>query len=148
MATATTVPHNARLLKDLLVQYLTASKGHMGNKSDQAWVQAEIDRYNEQIGMITHGVERPRVKKATGIARRIDDLGRIVVPKELRTTLGIAAGDAVEIFVDPDNETIVLQKYEPACNFCNENTDEVTLFRGKRICESCLEELFNHTSEE
>lgn len=141
------IPHNARTLKDLLIQYLIASKAHMGNRSDQTWVQAEIDRYKEQINMITSGVQKKTVRKATGIVRKVDSLGRIVVPMELRKTLGISDRDDIEIFV-MDEDTVVLQKYEPACNFCNENTEEVTLFRGKRICESCLEELYNHTSEE
>ena len=50
--------------------------------------------------------------KATGIVRRIDDLGRIVVPKEIRRTLRIREGDALEIFTDREGE-IILKKYSP-----------------------------------
>ena len=50
--------------------------------------------------------------KATGILRRVDDLGRIVIPKEIRRNLGIAEGDPLEIFVDPTNDMVYFQKYE------------------------------------
>ena len=54
--------------------------------------------------------------KATGIVRKVDSLGRIVLPIELRRTLGIGELDPLEIFVD--GEKIILRKYEPACTFC------------------------------
>lgn len=91
-------------------------------------------------------INAPREIKSTGIARKLDSLGRIVVPKELRDTLGIANGDAVEIFVNAAKGEVILHKYEPACHFCNENTQDLTTFRARRICESCLEELFNQTN--
>ena len=73
--------------------------------------------------------------KATGITRRIDDLGRFVLPAEIRKTLGISEGDALEIFTD--GEQIVLKKYQPSCIFCA-SADDITLFEGKRICRGCL----------
>ncbi|MBQ3792249.1 MAG: AbrB/MazE/SpoVT family DNA-binding domain-containing protein [Clostridia bacterium] len=73
--------------------------------------------------------------KPTGIVRKIDELGRIVLPSELRFSLGIQPRDALEIFVD--GEQIVLRKYEPSCVFCGD-ADDVVMFRGKRICRSCL----------
>ena len=73
--------------------------------------------------------------KATGIVRKIDALGRIVLPIEIRKILDIKQKDAVEIFTD--NDRIVLQKYQPACVFCN-NTEDVIYFSGKRICAECL----------
>lgn len=76
--------------------------------------------------------------KATGIVRHVDELGRIVVPKEMRTKMDILCGDPVEIFVEDDK--IVLRKYAPNCLFC-ESADGVTVFKGKKICASCLEEL-------
>lgn len=54
--------------------------------------------------------------KATGIVRKVDELGRIVLPIELRRTLDIEIKDPIEIFVD--DEYILLKKYEPACIFC------------------------------
>lgn len=76
--------------------------------------------------------------KSTGIVRKVDELGRIVIPIELRRTLGIDIKDALEIYVD--GEKIILKKYEPACIFCN-NTDEVQTFKGKLVCKSCADEL-------
>lgn len=76
--------------------------------------------------------------KSTGIVRRLDNLGRIVIPAELRRTLDIAEKDALEIYVD--GEQIVLKKYERACIFCGEAKD-VKNYKGKSICKKCLEEL-------
>jgi transcriptional pleiotropic regulator of transition state genes len=76
--------------------------------------------------------------KATGIVRRIDDLGRVVIPKELRRTFDIAEGDPLEIFVD--GETIILKKYEPACIFCGDAKNS-TVYKGKNICQNCMNEL-------
>lgn len=76
--------------------------------------------------------------KSTGIVRKVDELGRIVLPIELRRTLDIAEKDALEIYVDDDS--IILKKYEPSCIFCGDSKD-VFLFKGKNICPKCLEEL-------
>ena len=72
--------------------------------------------------------------KATWIVRKVDELGRIVLPVELRRILDIAEKDALEIYVD-DN-TIILKKYEPTCIFCGDSTD-VSEFKGKNICAAC-----------
>lgn len=76
--------------------------------------------------------------KSTGIVRRVDELGRVVIPIELRRTLDIAVKDALEIYVDSDR--IVLKKYEPACIFCG-SAEDVANFRGKNICKGCLKEI-------
>lgn len=76
--------------------------------------------------------------KSTGIVRKIDNLGRVVLPIELRRVFDIDKEDPVEIFVD-DNY-IMLKKYQPACIFCNDAKDVVN-FRGKNICVKCLEEM-------
>ena len=76
--------------------------------------------------------------KSTGIVRKVDELGRIVLPIELRRTLNIEEKDALEIYVD-DN-TIMLKKYEPACVFCG-SADGVIDFKGKNICEHCIKEI-------
>lgn len=73
--------------------------------------------------------------KSTGIVRKVDELGRVVIPIELRRTLGIDERDALEIYVD--QEKIILKKYQPACIFCG-NAEEVTNFRGKNVCRECL----------
>ncbi|HIS68427.1 MAG TPA: AbrB family transcriptional regulator [Candidatus Gallacutalibacter stercoravium] len=76
--------------------------------------------------------------KSTGIVRRLDELGRIVLPIELRRTLDINDRDPLEIFVE--DSTIILKKYEPACIFCNDVKD-VTVFKGRNVCQKCLKEL-------
>ncbi len=76
--------------------------------------------------------------KTTGIVRNVDELGRVVVPKELRRQMGIANGDAVEIFGEENR--IVIKRYSPVCLFCGES-DETVVFKDKRICRKCLVEL-------
>lgn len=76
--------------------------------------------------------------KSTGIVRKVDELGRVVIPIELRRTLGINEKDSLEIYVD--GEKIILKKYEPACIFCG-SADEVTNYRGKNICHECLKKM-------
>ena len=78
--------------------------------------------------------------KATGIVRKVDELGRIVLPIELRRTLGINIKDALEIFVD--NDTIVLKQYMPCCVFCGE-AGELVNYMGKNICKDCLNQIKN-----
>ena len=76
--------------------------------------------------------------KATGIVRKVDELGRIVLPIELRRTLDIEERDSLEIYLDGDR--IVLQKYEPACLFCG-NAHGLVNYRGKNVCHECVRNL-------
>ena len=76
--------------------------------------------------------------KSTGIVRKVDELGRIVLPIELRRTLDIAEKDSLEIYVD--GPTIVLRKYQPACIFCDDARDVIN-FRGKNVCVNCIKAL-------
>ncbi|MFZ5354231.1 MAG: AbrB/MazE/SpoVT family DNA-binding domain-containing protein [Bacillota bacterium] len=76
--------------------------------------------------------------KSTGIVRKVDELGRVVIPIELRRTLNIEEKDSLEIYVD--GEHIILKKYEPACIFCG-NAKDVTVYKGKNICPACMSEL-------
>ena len=73
--------------------------------------------------------------KSTGIVRKVDELGRIVLPIELRRTLDIAEKDSMEIYIEGD--TIILKKYQPACIFCDNARDIVT-YRGKNVCADCI----------
>lgn len=73
--------------------------------------------------------------KATGIIRKVDDLGRIVIPIELRRTLDISERDDVEIFTE--NGQIILQKYEPTCVFCG-SSHGLLNYKGKNVCNSCI----------
>ncbi len=74
----------------------------------------------------------------TGMVRKIDDLGRIVVPAETRRLFSIQEGDQLAIAVEGDS--IVLRKLEATCTFCG-STDEVTPFREKGLCANCRSEL-------
>lgn len=73
--------------------------------------------------------------KSTGIVRKVDELGRIVLPIELRRTLGIEEKDRIEIFVD--GEFIILRKYQPTCIFCD-NAKDIINYKGKNICPDCI----------
>ncbi len=79
-------------------------------------------------------MERVSDMTSTGIVRRIDGVGRFVLPIELRRTLQIEDNDSLEIFLE-DN-TIILKKYQPACIFCG-NARDVSSFKGKNICSDC-----------
>jgi transcriptional pleiotropic regulator of transition state genes len=76
--------------------------------------------------------------KAIGIVRKVDELGRIVIPMELRRTFGIEREDPLEIFVDDD--MIILKKYEPACIFCG-SAEEVVKIHNKNVCKACIKEM-------
>ena len=76
--------------------------------------------------------------KSTGIVRKVDELGRIVLPIEMRRTLDIEEKDALEIYVE--GSSVILKKYKPSCIFCDTTTD-IVVFKGKNICPKCLKEL-------
>ena len=79
--------------------------------------------------------------KSLGIVRRIDHVGRIVLPKELRRMFDLVDNeDSLEIFVEDDK--IILKKYEPACVFCD-SADNVVDYMGKKVCKDCIEKLNN-----
>lgn len=76
--------------------------------------------------------------KSTGIVRKVDSLGRIVLPIELRRVMGIDIKDPIEIFVDDSH--IVLGKYQPACIFCD-SVSGVSEYKGAKVCATCMSKL-------
>ncbi len=76
--------------------------------------------------------------KATGIIRKVDELGRVVLPIELRRTLGIEERDPLEIALEEDR--LILRKHETACIFCG-SCEDLLEYRGKLLCEKCLQEI-------
>lgn len=76
--------------------------------------------------------------KATGVLRKIDGLGRIVIPMEIRNKLEISQNDPLEIHVE--GTTIVLKKYEPDCIFCG-SSKNVVEYKGKNVCSKCIKDL-------
>jgi len=76
--------------------------------------------------------------KMGALVRKLDDLGRIVLPKELRNSWGIKEGDPMEVLVEDDK--IILRQYNPACYFCNETKDLVE-YKGKKVCKNCVNDI-------
>ena len=74
--------------------------------------------------------------KSTGVVRKLDKLGRIVIPIELRNTMGIEIKDSLEIFTEGNQ--VILKKYQPGCIFCGNMRDN-TMFNGKLVCLKCTE---------
>ena len=78
--------------------------------------------------------------KATGMVKQIDEMGRIVIPREIKRSMGIQDRDHLEIFVE-DNK-IILKKYQPGCIFCG-NTEQIVTFKGKMVCLDCKKEMLS-----
>lgn len=76
--------------------------------------------------------------KATGIIRKVDELGRVVIPIEIRNKFNISEKDELEIYVD--SSSIVLKKYEPNCIFCG-NPKDLIEYKGKLICNKCSKKI-------
>lgn len=80
------------------------------------------------------------MKLSTGIVRRVDELGRVVIPKEMRKALDIDQRDPIEISIEGSN--IILHKYENRCVFCGAIKPSIK-YNGKLVCSKCLKELNN-----
>jgi len=80
-----------------------------------------------------------------GIVRRVDALGRIVLPMELRKQLELEQGDALEIFTE-DNK-VILKKYQPACIFCG-NARDISTYKDRNICDNCAKEIAHKLVED
>ena len=76
--------------------------------------------------------------RATGIVRKIRDLGRIVIPSEMRNNLDLTLNDSIEFYTE--GEKIIMQKYVPGCIFCG-NTEKLVMFEDKKICTECIDRL-------
>ena len=76
----------------------------------------------------------------TGISRPIDELGRIVIPKEIRNALDMRPKDEIEIYIEDGN--MIMKKAKPFCSLCAA-TEELHSFSGKFICQDCIKKLQN-----
>jgi len=76
--------------------------------------------------------------KSVGVVRKVDNLGRVVLPIELRRRLNLANEDSVEIYVEGD--AIILKRWEPTCIFCG-SIEDSKLYKNRVICKKCLEEI-------
>jgi transcriptional pleiotropic regulator of transition state genes len=81
--------------------------------------------------------------KSTGMVRRIDELGRIVIPVEIRRNIGVEERGALEIMVDGDK--IVLKPYKPTCIFCD-SADNILKYKKKNVCKNCFLEIYKYAS--
>lgn len=90
------------------------------------------------VGILKGMMKGSEKMKAIGMARKVDELGRIVIPIETRRKMGINRGDMVEFLVDGDS--VVVKKYLPTCTFCNE-TGNLKKYKGKDLCRRCLDEI-------
>lgn len=81
--------------------------------------------------------------KRTGIIRKADELGRIVIPIELRDILGITIKDALEIYVDEESERVILKKYQgsSSCVFCGNYSDNLIYYKSFLVCRTCIQEI-------
>lgn len=78
--------------------------------------------------------------ESIGIVRQVDELGRVVIPMELRRVLGIHEGEPLEIFIDEEAKRLMLRQYHTGCLFC-ESMEELSYFRARLVCQSCLKEI-------
>lgn len=83
--------------------------------------------------------------KSTGIIRKVDELGRVVIPIEIRNKFDISEKDPIEIYVD--GASIILKKYEPNCVFCG-NTKNLITYKDRLVCSKCAEKLANLNTKE
>ncbi len=99
----------------------------------------EFGKENGIIGLLFIR-EDTTMLKSTGITREVDNLGRVVLPVELRSIMGIKKGDPLEIFVDVESQKIILNKYHFGCMFCG-NGEELVNIKEKHVCKDCLKEI-------
>ncbi len=78
--------------------------------------------------------------RATGYVRKLDSLGRIVLPKSLRKELSIFEGDDIEMYVNEEGN-VVLDKYIPRCVFCDNAVEDIIDFKGKTVCKNCISDM-------
>lgn len=127
----TQLPKDVETLKLLLTTIIQKSMPEMKMR-DKEWCLRELDHF--KLDRITGG--RHQIK-ATGIARKPDKLGRMVIPIELRRAYGIGPYDDVEITHDPENGWIMLEKKIDTCTFCG-NDQDLNKLNGKLLCEDCV----------
>lgn len=78
--------------------------------------------------------------KSTGIVRKVDELGRLTIPKEIRKMLNIKDNvDSFEMFTE--GNTLILRKYSPSCVFCNSFEADMVSYKGMNVCKACIKSL-------
>lgn len=128
------LPKDAAMAKIMITSLLEKIAPNMETLRDIEWIQEQLDNFKGQGRL---GRDAARQIKATGITRPADPLGRVVIPMEIRRSMGINPHDEMEIYLDTVSGFIVLQPHRRQCHFCG-NTQDVSTFREKHICEMCL----------
>jgi Regulators of stationary/sporulation gene expression len=127
------MPENIVTLKMLLVEIVNRTLPNLSLREKEAAmaIREAITEDHKSLAGSQRNI------KPTGVVRHVDDLGRIVIPMELRRVMGIGQQDSLEIYVDEGNQWIVIEKYQQECHFCNSKED-IHQYKGKFICEECL----------
>lgn len=129
-------PTSFEAARAAVIAFLRSCDPHMAKLHDRQLLKTEIDRMRGATGMIGTGL------KDTGISRSVDDLGRVVIPKELRDRMGFDPGTPVEFFTDKDAGVVYLQTYKmEKCAVCGDDYS-LTPIKGKYLCENCISKLF------
>lgn len=131
-------PKDVSTLKSFLSAVLEQTIPNLQTFREKEWAMALRD----QIKGNTSIEGKSRHIRQTGIVRKVDELGRLVIPKELRKTIGIRNGDPIQITTDDTNGMIVIEPFRQFCHFCSGETD-VHPFKEKFVCEQCLAEMVN-----
>lgn len=130
------LPTSYEAVRLATISFMTRCLEDMSKFRDRENLKEEIQRLKGSGGGLKTAM------KATGVARPADELGRIVIPIELRRVLGIEHGTPIEFFADLESKVIYLQKFNMrTCVICG-SSDDITDFKKKHLCETCIGELF------
>jgi transcriptional pleiotropic regulator of transition state genes len=130
------LPKSEASLRGFMIAVLQESLPNLSTLREKEWAMKEVERLKNPNKL--DGARRNI--KNTGIVRRVDSLGRIVIPMELRRLIGIGAESPLDISLDDQNNWILIEPYQSDCHFCG-GKDDINLFKGKRVCEKCINEL-------
>lgn len=135
-------PKSFDSVRGAVLAFMRSCDPHIEKLRDRQLLKEEISRLQGTGGALGTGM------KNTGMSRMMDGLGRVVIPRELRRTIGLDKGSAVEIFFDEEARTIYLQSYNmEKCAICNSTEDLSPINMGfaqteKHVCEECISRIF------
>lgn len=130
------MPKDEATLRGVLVAVIKETIPNLSTLREKEWAMRQIESLTDN--KLEGG---RRLIKNSGIVRKVDDLGRIVVPMELRKTMGWSDRAEIAMSLDDSNRWIVLELHDHACHFCGSHAD-ITSFRDKKICENCMNDLY------
>jgi transcriptional pleiotropic regulator of transition state genes len=125
-------PKDEVTLRSLLVSIIQKTIPNLSTLREKEWAMSQLEKF--QINKLEG---QKRLIKNTGIVRKVDDLGRFVLPMELRRVLGVGIHSEMEISLDDVNGWVVIEPYNKECHFCGDAKD-VNEYLGKRVCDRCV----------